>query len=185
MCFFVVFFRLLLVFLFQMLKKLWFLIIFISPKVWKEPDAWIVSSGFSPPDPLLDPNQVVSRPRALHLTPFDISRWVRWGWWWWWWRWGGFSHPRRFLCDLLPVRKWWWRGSWSVRPHPSGCSPPDACPSRWSSTASPSCLRRTHTHTDGNTHWDALGSQLTAVQLRCRMDAGGGGRGGLGTQSGM
>lgn len=62
------------------------------------------------------------------------------------WGWGGGSDgvqpPLVLFRDLLPVRKWWWRGFWSVRPHPSGCSPLDACPSRWSSTASPSCLRR-------------------------------------------
>lgn len=41
---------------------------------------------------------------------------------------------------LLLLVTWWSMGFWFVHPRPSGCSPLDACPSHWFSTASPSCL---------------------------------------------
>lgn len=73
------------------------------------------------------------------------------------------------LCDLLPVARWWSMGFWSVHPHPSGCSPLDACLSRWFSTVSLSCLRWYMTQ-------NTVRSWLTTVNLRYKMDPGGVGR---------
>lgn len=71
------------------------------------------------------------------------------------------------LCDLLPVARWWSMGFWSVHPHPSGCSPLDACLSHWFSTVSLSCLRWYMTQ-------NTVRSWLTTVNLRYKMDPGGG-----------
>ena len=78
------------------------------------------------------------------------------------------------LCDLsLPVARWWSTGLGSVRLHPSGCSPPDACLSHWSSTASPSCLRWTH-HTD---HTQKSHTEKTAHHGKTQLQDGCGGVG--------